>query len=71
MADKRVQYTLGFTADTAKAKAQLRDLQNQLETMALYLPNEKAQCEYIWKPVYEEYRRIGYRLKGSEQGKLF
>ena len=47
------------------------DLQNQLETMALYLPNEKAQCEYIWKPVYEEYRRIGYRLKGSEQGKLF
>lgn len=31
MADKRVQYTLGFTADTAKAKAQLRDLQNQLD----------------------------------------
>lgn len=47
------------------------DLQNQLETMALYLPNEKKQCEYIWKPVYEEYRRIGYRLKGLEQGKLF
>lgn len=33
MADKRVQYTLGFTADTEKAKAQLRDLQNQLTSL--------------------------------------
>lgn len=39
------------------------DLQEQLDTMAMYLPNEKKQCEMIWKPVYQEYRRIGYRLR--------
>ena len=47
------------------------DLQDQLETMELYLPNERKQCEMIWKPVYEEYRRIGYRLKNIDQIKLF
>lgn len=47
------------------------DLQEQLTTMAIYLPNERQQCETIWKPVYEEYRRIGYRLDESEQLKLF
>jgi 3'-phosphoadenosine 5'-phosphosulfate sulfotransferase (PAPS reductase)/FAD synthetase len=47
------------------------DLQEQLTTMELYLPNERKQCETIWKPVYEEYRRIGYRLKKDEQMKLF
>ena len=25
--------------------------------MEKYLPNERKQCELIWKPVYEEYRR--------------
>ena len=38
------------------------DLQNQLDVMSIYLPDERKQCEMIWKPVYEEYRRIGYRL---------
>ena len=38
------------------------DLQKQLDIMALYLPAERKQCENIWKPVYEEYRRVGYRL---------
>ena len=46
-------------------------LQDQLETMNRLLPSERKQCESIWKPVYEEYRRIGYRLKDSEQIKLF
>lgn len=46
-------------------------LQEQLETMEKYFPNERKQCEYIWKPVYEEYRRLGYRLKKEEQIKLF
>ena len=46
-------------------------LQEQLETMEKYLPAERKQCEIIWKPVYEEYRRIGYRLKKNEQMKLF
>lgn len=39
------------------------NLQNQLDVMAQYMPEELKQCEAIWKPVYDEYRRIGYRLK--------
>lgn len=40
-------------------------LQEQLETMSIYLPNERKKCEIIWKPVYDEYRRLGYRLKSE------
>jgi len=47
------------------------DLQEQLSTMELYLPNEAKQCEVIWKPVYDEYRRLNYRLKQQVQLKLF
>lgn len=46
------------------------NLQEELETMEKYLPNERKQCENIWRPVYEEYRRIGYRLRKNEQLKL-
>lgn len=46
-------------------------LQEDLSVMALYLPKEREQCEFIWKPVYDEYRRIGYRLDKYEQMKLF
>jgi 3'-phosphoadenosine 5'-phosphosulfate sulfotransferase (PAPS reductase)/FAD synthetase len=38
------------------------DLNEQLETMKQFLPNEYKQCELLWKPVYDEYRRIGFRL---------
>lgn len=47
------------------------NLEEELEVMELYLPEERKQCEIIWGPVYEEYRRIGYRLKKNEQMKLF
>lgn len=47
------------------------DLQEQLTLMETYLPNERLQCEIIWKPVYDEYRRIGYRLDKAEQLLLF
>ena len=47
------------------------NLQEQLSLMELYMPAERKQCEIIWKPVYDEYRRIGYRLKKEEQMKLF
>jgi 3'-phosphoadenosine 5'-phosphosulfate sulfotransferase (PAPS reductase)/FAD synthetase len=43
------------------------NLQEDLETMERLLPNERRRCELIWKPVYEEYRRIGYRLKKYSQ----
>jgi len=39
------------------------DLQHQLDVMQEYLPQEKKMCEVIWKSVYDEYRRLGYRLK--------
>ena len=40
-------------------------LQEQLETMSIYLPNERRRCEIIWKKVYDEYRRIGFRLNNN------
>lgn len=42
------------------------NLQYELDTLEEYFPNERKQCEIIWKPVYDEYRRIGYRLKNNE-----
>ena len=45
-------------------------LQDELDMLEQYFPAERKQCEIIWKPVYDEYRRIGYRLKkGYEQYK--
>ena len=45
-------------------------LQKELDVMEQYMPAEKKQCEIIWKPVYDEYRRIGYRLRPYTQLKL-
>lgn len=41
------------------------DLQSQLDIMAMFLPAERKQCELIWGKVYNEYRRIGYRLENT------
>lgn len=41
-------------------------LQEQLDTFEQYFPAERRQCEIIWKPVYDEYRRLGYRLRKTE-----
>lgn len=38
----------------------------QLDTLQTLLPSERKNCEYLWKPVYDEYRRIGYRLRKEE-----
>lgn len=40
-------------------------LQNELDTLEKFFPSERKQCEIIWKPVYDEYRRLNYRLKGG------
>ena len=42
------------------------NLQKELDTLEKFFPNERKQCEIIWKPVYEEYRRLGYRLKPND-----
>lgn len=48
------------------------DLGEQLAVMDRYgMQGERKQCEYIWQPVYAEYRRLGYRLRDEEQMKLF
>jgi 3'-phosphoadenosine 5'-phosphosulfate sulfotransferase (PAPS reductase)/FAD synthetase len=41
-------------------------LQKDLDTLEQYFPKERQQCEIIWKPVYDEYRRLGYRLKDKK-----
>lgn len=38
-------------------------LQEELDTLERFFPEERKQCEFIWGPVYEEYRRLKYRLK--------
>ena len=42
-------------------------LQEELNMLEKYFPNERKQCELIWKPVYEEYRRLNYRLNSKEE----
>lgn len=43
-------------------------LQKDLDVLQEYFPNERKQCENIWKPVYQEYRRLGYRLRKESEG---
>lgn len=43
-------------------------LQKDLDILEKYFPGERKQCELIWKPVYEEYRRLGYRLRKYGEG---
>ena len=40
-------------------------LQKELDVLEKYFPAERKQCEIIWKPVYDEYRRLRYRLKNN------
>ena len=42
------------------------NLQEELDTLERFFPEERAQCEIIWKPVYDEYRRLGYRLRKDD-----
>lgn len=41
-------------------------LQEELDMLQEYFPNDRKACERLWKPVYDEYRRIGYRLKKGD-----
>lgn len=46
-------------------------LQEELDTLEKFFPEERKQCEIIWKPVYDEYRRLGYRLRKEEKNDSF
>ena len=39
-----------------------KDIFQELETMYRLFPKEYKQCLHLWKPVYDEYIRIGYRM---------
>lgn len=41
-------------------------LQEELDVLGRFFPNDRKQCELLWKPIYDEYRRIGYRLKKEQ-----
>lgn len=58
-----------FTRTGCKGCPFAINLQDELDTLEEYFPAERKQCEYIWKPVYDEYRRIGYRLRPIEDGR--
>lgn len=45
------------------------ELQKELDTLEDFFPAERKQCEFIWKPVYDEYRRLGYRLRKEDEGR--
>lgn len=38
------------------------ELEKDLFLLENLLPSERKQCETIWEPVYDEYRRLNYRL---------
>ena len=44
-------------------------LQEELDTLEDFFPAERKQCELIWTPVYDEYRRLGYRLRKADEGR--
>ena len=39
-----------------------KDIKSELETLSIFEPNEYKRAQWLWKTVYDEYRRIGYRL---------
>lgn len=43
-----------------------KHLQEELDMLEEYFPADRKQCEILWKPVYTEYRRIGYRLRKED-----
>ena len=42
------------------------NLQEELDVLEREAPRTYLACENIWKPVYDEYRRLGYRLRKKE-----
>ena len=56
-----------FTRTGCKGCPFAIDLQEELDVLEEFFPAERKQCEAIWKPVYDEYRRLGYRLNKVEK----
>lgn len=55
-----------FTRTGCKGCPFALNLQSELDALKRLLPNEYKQCELIWGKIYNEYKRIGYRLKPKQ-----
>ena len=42
-----------------------KDIKQELETLSIVEPSEYKRASWLWKTVYDEYRRIGYRLNNQ------
>ena len=45
-------------------------IQKDLDTMDKLLPYDYKASEHLWKPVYDEYRRLGYRLRKDKSRQI-
>ena len=52
-----------FTSKNGVACPYALNIQDELIQLYKYLPNEYYKAINLWKPVYDEYIRLGYRLK--------
>ena len=48
-----------------------KDIQKELDLLELLLPAERKKAELVFGKVYDEYRRINYRLKSNENSLFF
>lgn len=55
-----------FTRTGCKGCPFALDLQKELDVLEEKLPFEFKQCVILWGKVYDEYRRLGYRLKPKQ-----
>lgn len=46
-----------------------KDIAKDLEMMKELLPNEYKQCNILWEKVYNEYKRLNYRIKTNKKEK--
>lgn len=47
------------------------NIEKEIQTLRKHFPNELKSAEYIFQPILNEYRRIGYRLGNFEKITLF
>lgn len=47
------------------------NLQNELDMLKMFLPNEYKRANLIWKTIYDEYKRLNYRLNDIKQLSIF
>lgn len=66
LAQKYVEQTSGkiySSEDALRFQAYYDGRKDGRKEVEKHLPAEKKASEILWKPVYDEYRRIGYRLR--------